>query len=180
MRLAARGLFALALALSATGARAAIRQFSYSPADEATRLAAGPVTLVIDQTLLGEKVLKLRSTVANATADLARTDARAVGLIELGRQPGDAASLRDLYRVLPRDDGPAFVEALCPGSKRAWLALTAPHYGADLQAIVLGDDPKGGPVHRCKTLDFNFYGEWRAVSGAPPSLEADSPPDFPN
>lgn len=159
----------LALALAAGGARAALRQFSYDPADDATRTVAGPVTLLIDQTMFGTRVLKLRSTEAKATADLARADP--------GRLPPDARGA--VYRVTGADDGPAFVEALCPGSKRAWLALSKVRYGEDLKAVVIGDDPSGKGTRACRTLSFAFHGEWRLPPGAAIKIDPIAPPDFP-
>ncbi|MGH7025558.1 MAG: hypothetical protein ACREEB_18480 [Caulobacteraceae bacterium] len=171
---------ALALVLAATSARAAIRQFSYDPADAETRAAAGPVTLVINQTMFGTRVLKLRSTLAKATADLARADIGALGRDAWSRAVGAKAPERDLYRILPGDDGAAFIAALCPGSKRGWLALTSVRYGDDVQAVVIGDDPAGGPARRCRALNFTFHGEWRAPSQRQIEIDPVAPPDFPN
>ena len=168
----------LALTLAATAARAEIRQFSYDPANDDTRAAAGPVTFMVNQTLFSTRVLKMRSTEANATADLAR--ASALGLKGFWDAVGRGESGRGVYRVLPTDDGPALTAALCPGSKRAWLALTPVKYGQDVQVVVIGDDPSGGPVKRCRELDFTFHGEWRLPPGATPDLDPIAPPDFPN
>jgi len=161
----------LTLALVAGGARAGLRQFSYDPADAATRAASGPVTLLFNQTLFGLKVLKLRSTEARATADLAPADP--------GRLPGEARGARGVYRVTGADDGAAFVAALCPGSKRAWLAFSAIKYGQGLEAAVFGDGEDGRSVRTCRRLAFTFRGEWRLPPGASPKLESDAPPDFP-
>jgi hypothetical protein len=160
---------ALALALVAGGAQAALRQFSYDPADAATRTASGPVTLLISQSMFGVKVLKLRSTEAKATVDLARADP--------GRLPDPVRGTP--YRIRGADDGPAFTAALCPGSKQAWLAVSPVRYGADLQMAVVGDDPSSKALKLCRLLRFSFHGEWRLPSGASPKLEADEAPDFP-
>jgi hypothetical protein len=169
-----RAALVLTLCLAAGAAQAEIRQFSYDPANADTRAAAGPVTLMINQTLFSTRVLKMRSTEAKATVDLARS----------GDGPGGAvgrdAPGREIYRILPTNDGPAFTAALCPGSKRSWLALTAVKYGRNVQAVVFGDDPSGGPVKRCRTLEFAFHGEWRLPPGAAPEIEPIAPPDFPN
>ena len=164
-------LVGLTLALAAGHAQAALRQFSYDPADSATREASGPVTLLINQTLFGARVLKLRSTEAKATADLRLADP--------GRLPGEARGARGIYRVSESDDGAAFVAALCPGSKRAWLAFSAVKYGAELKAVVFGDDQVGPGVRVCRRLVYDFHGEWRLPPGVSPKLEADEPPDFP-
>jgi hypothetical protein len=169
---------ALAVTLMAGAARAELRQFSFDPADGETEAAAGPVTFLIRQSMLGSSVLKMSSTVAKASADLRRADVGALGpggwrLISDGVE-------RDLYRILPADEGPAFTDALCPGSKRAWLALTPVKYGRNVRAVVVGDNPAGGGVKRCRVLAFTFHGEWRLPPGTPPPTEENAPPSFPN
>lgn len=161
---------ASAMLIATASAGAAIRQFSYDPADAGTRAAAGPVTLVINQTMFGTRVLKLRSTTAKATVDLTRG--------EPGRLPAEVRGT--LYRIADADDGPAFVAALCPGSKRAWLALSGVHYGAAVRAQVLGDAPSGGPIKLCRTLDFTFHGEWAVPAHRQIEIDPVAPPDFPN
>jgi hypothetical protein len=135
---------------------------------------------MVNQTLFSTRVLKMRSTEAKATANLARADVGALGGKGFWEAVGRGESGRAIYRVLPTDDGPALTAALCPGSKRAWLALTPVKYGQDVQVVVIGDDPAGGPVRRCRELDFAFHGEWRLPPGAGPDIEPIAPPDFPN
>jgi hypothetical protein len=98
----------------------------------------------------------------------------------LARALGPAAPEHEFYQIMPGDEGPAFVSALCPGSKRGWVALTPVRYGEDVQAVVFGDDPAGGPAKRCRTLAFTFHGEWRLPNGSAPSTESSEPPGFPN
>jgi hypothetical protein len=171
---------AATLALAATSASASLRQFSYDPANAATREAAGGVTFLINQGMFGSRVLKMRATEAKASADLSRANPDTLGPGGLGRALGPAAPERDLYAIADRADGPALLAALCPGSRRGWIALTGVRYGSDLQAVIIGDDPAGRGAHRCRTLDFTFHGEWRLPPGSSPALEAASPPDFPN
>jgi hypothetical protein len=176
MRVAATALLTALGVLGPTVASAAIRQFSYDPADAETRQAAGPVTMVIRQSMFGVRVLKLRSTDAKATADLAPADGRGPAV---DRGAGDKGDVRSLYQITSGDDGPALLAALCPGSQRGWLALSPVRYGEDVHAVVLGDDPKGGPVRRCRTLNFSFHGEWRLPQGQGPTPEPNVAPDFP-
>jgi hypothetical protein len=173
-------LLASALASASTAAQAAIRQFSYDPADAETRAAAGGVTFMVRQSMLSVRVLKMRATEAKAAADLGPASPDVLGRGGLARALGQAAPEHEFYRILPGDEGPAFVAALCPGSKQGWVALTPVRYGQDVQAVVFGDDPAGGPARRCRTLAFTFHGEWRLPAGAAPSVEASEPPDFPN
>ena len=175
--------FALLLAAAvmiADPASATLRQFSYDPANDATREAAGDVTLLIDQHLFSTRVLKLRATDAKATTDLKRVDAGDLPRGGLSAALGPEGRGRDLYRILDADQGPELTAALCPGSARAWLALTPVRYGEGVQVILIGDDPKGGPARRCRVLDFQFHGEWRLPAHAPPPMERDEPPAFPN
>src|SRR4029077_11882913 len=98
---------------------------SYDPADADTRLAAGGGAFMVNQSLLGGgRVLKMRATEAKAPADLERADSGVFGQGGLGRALGRAAPEHELYRIRSSAEGPAFVAALCPGSKRAWIALT--------------------------------------------------------
>jgi hypothetical protein len=165
----------------APAAQAAIHQYSYDPADTATRQAAGGVTFMVNQTLFGgTRVLKMRATEARATADLQRADPGILGRGGLTRVLGPEGSAHDLYRIEAADEGPSFVTALCPGSKRGWVALSPVRYGQDVQAVVIGDDPAGGPARACRKLAFTFRGEWRMPGGTPPSTEAIEAPAFPN
>jgi hypothetical protein len=174
------GVVLCVLVSGSTETQAAIRQFSYDPADAETRVAAGGVTFMINQSMLGVRVMKMRATEAKAAADLSRADPDVLGRGGLARVLGHAASEHELYRIMPGDEGPAFIAALCPGSKQGWVALTPVRFGQDLQAVVFGDDPTGGPARRCRTLAFTFHGEWRLPNGAGPPVESAEPPDFPN
>jgi hypothetical protein len=168
-----RALIVLVL-IAATPAAAAIRQFSYDPADEATRTAAGSLTFLVDQRMFSIRVLKMRATEAKATADLKPANPSVLGR-SLGR-----GNERDVYEVLPADEGAALIAAFCPGSRRAWMAFSPVKAEQDLSVLVVGDDPRGGGPRRCRALAFNFHGEWRAPAGSPPPLEANAPPRFPN
>jgi hypothetical protein len=157
----------------AGAAAATIRQFSYDPANEQTRVAAGAVTFVVNQKLLSTRVLKMRATDGQATAELRKTDSSVFSRI------GAAANERDVYEVLTAEDGPALIAAFCPGSRRAWMAFSPVKLNEDLSVLVAGDDPKGGPPRRCRALDFTFHGEWRAPPGSERRLGPVGPPHFP-
>ena len=165
---------ALALCFAARPATAAIRQFSYDPANEETRTAAGALTFLISQKMFSTRVLKLRATEAQATADLKRADPSVLG------RSIERTSERDVYEVLPGDDGAALISAFCPGSKRAWMAFSPVKLNQDLSVLVVGDSPTGGGPHKCRGFEFTFHGEWRLPPGTPPSFGPIGPPHFPN
>lgn len=165
---------ALALSIAAQPAIAAIRQFSYDPANEETRTAAGALTFLISQKMFSTRVLKLRATEAQATADLRRVDPSVLG------RSMERSSERDVYEVLPAEDGAALIAAFCPGSKRAWMAFSPVRLNQDLSVVVVGDSPAGGGPRRCHGFEFSFHGEWRLPPGTPPGFGPIGPPHFPN
>jgi hypothetical protein len=158
-----RALRLVALCLSAaTPATAALRLYSYDPADAETRAATGPLTFQFEQTLLGQRVSNIRATDGPAKADLKAADPAALGRGGVSGVVGGApASAHALYEVLNDENGADLIQALCPGSKRAWIALGKLRADADLAMSVLGDSPGGGAARVCHRLNFTFHGEWR-------------------
>ena len=169
---------ALALFASVTLAGAAqanvMHLYSYDPANDASRGTAGPVTLQISQGLLHATVLNLRSTVAQATADLRPADPRVLGGGGLAAVAPASAGVRDLYEVQKKDEGPELVSALCPGAARAWLAFSKVGMDRDLRIAVIGAAP-GKPARLCHLLAYSFHGEWRAPATGPVMRERDLP-----
>ena len=141
-------------------ARAGMRMFSYDPANAETRHAAGGLTFQFRQKLVFTTILNLRSTMGQATAYLAPADEKALG-VGLSKLIGDNAPERDLYEVKPDAEGAALIAAFCPGSQRAYMSFGRLRANRPLRVHVLGDTPAGGPAHLCRTLDFNFHGEWQ-------------------
>lgn len=164
-RVLAPALFALAFA--AGPATAAVRYFSYDPANEATRRASGALTFQFNQRLVFVTVLRLESTEQRAAADLRPADEHALGPGGLSRLIGKTAQERDLYAVAAGDQGPELVRALCPGSTRAWLAFSRIAAGRPLRVQVIGDAPDGGRTRLCETLDFTYHGEWTTPAPTP-------------
>ncbi|HZZ87412.1 MAG TPA: hypothetical protein VFE13_03665 [Caulobacteraceae bacterium] len=157
-------LAALALATSAAPAAAAVRTFSYDPADEATRKVAGDLTFQFNQRLVFTKVLNIRSTEGQASAALRPADEHALGAGGLSRLIGADGRERDLYEVEPAAQGADMIHAFCPGSSRAWLAFGRLVEGEPLRVRVLGDAPGGG-ARLCHTFAFNYRGEWKLPAG---------------
>lgn len=167
-------LAALAVAaIACSPARAAVRVFSFDPADAVTRRIAGDLTFEFSQRLIFTTILRVRSTEGQASADLRPADERVLGRGGLSRLIGPSAQERDLYAVQPDADGAELIRAFCPGSTRAWLAFGRLSETRPLRVQVIGDDPKGGPTRLCETLAFTFHGEW-AAPGALSSPNAES------
>jgi hypothetical protein len=168
----------LGLALAGTAAAAPIRFFSYDPADEQTRLAAGGLTFEFKQHLVSTEVLRIRASEGPATAELRRASAEALGKGGLTALIGSAPE-RDLYEIRPEQEGAAMIAALCPGARRAWMAFDRLRAEHSARVFLFADGPTG-PVRICRTLAFNFRGEWSLPNGPP--LDEQLPPatNFPH
>jgi hypothetical protein len=165
----------LAPVVIAGAAKASVMHlYSYDPANDASRDAAGPVTLQVRQGLLSVTVLNLRSTVAQATADLRPADARVLGGGGLAAMVPAGGAERDLYEVRKSDEGPQLVSALCPGASRGWLAFSRIGMDRDVQIAVIGA-ATGKPARLCRVLAYRFHGEWRAPATGPALRERDLP-----
>lgn len=171
---------ALTLAALGGGAQAAtMRMFSYDPANSETRQAAGGLTFQFRQQLVFTTILNLRSTMGQATAYLSPAEEKALGA-SLSSIIGDNAPERDLYEVKSDAEGDALIAAFCPGSKRAFMSFGRLRANRPLRVQVIGDAPAGGAAHLCRTLDFNFHGEWQMPHDGQPVRDSDlKRPKFP-
>ena len=176
MRRLPQAVLALVASLSVAVAAQAdtLHLYSYDPADNGAREGAGPVTLQVRQGLFHVTVVNLRSTVAQATADLRPADPHALGEGGLAAMLPAGGGERDLYEVQKKDEGPELVSALCPGASRAWLAFTKVGMDRDLKIAVIGAAP-GKPARLCHVLAYSFHGEWRAPATGPIMREQDLP-----
>ena len=153
-------------ALAAAGpASAAVRIFSYDPANDTTRSVAGDLTFEFKQRLIFTTVLNIRSTEGEASADLKPADEHVLGPGGLSRLIGAGSQERDLYEVSPSAEGTELIHAFCPGSSRAWLAFGRLEEARPLRVQVIGDNPAGGPMRLCHTFEFAFRGEWKLPGG---------------
>src|SRR5579862_6918710 len=116
-------LAALCVLAAAGPASAAVRIFSYDPANDTTRSVAGDLTFEFKQRLIFTTVLNIHSTEGEASADLKPADEHVLGHGGLSRLIGANAQERDLYEVQPKAEGADLIHAFCPGSHRAWLAF---------------------------------------------------------
>jgi hypothetical protein len=157
---------AVALTLGIAPAAAAVRIFSYDPANDATRTVAGDLTFEFKQRLIFTTVLNIHSTEGQASAALKPADEHALGAGGLSRLIGANAQERDLYEVEPTAEGAELIRAFCPGSHRAWLSFGRLVEARPLRVQVIGDSPAGGPARLCHTFDFAYRGEWKLPGGA--------------
>lgn len=173
-----RGLVALMVispVLAGHAAAATRRVFSYDPADAATRQVAGALTFEFDQKLFSTRVLRVRATEGPATAKLAPRSQDALGRAGLSPLVGAQSNERDLYQILPADDGAAMISVFCPGARRAWMAFGRLRANQDLAIHVLGQSTNGS-VKLCRTLNYSFHGEWRLPPG--PMMNPDRLPEL--
>ena len=140
------------------------RIFSYDPANEATRATAGPITFEFDQHILSTRVLRIRATEGQATAELKSVGEGQLGRGGLNAAAGGKPAGRDVYEILPKEEGAAMIQALCPGAQEAWLATDRLRANHDLEVLVIGR-AKGAQARLCQTLEYTFHGEWRLPPG---------------
>jgi len=174
----ARVVIASALAgafLAAGAAAAATHIYSYDPADAVTRDAAGPLTFQVYKPLLGPaKVLNLRSTVAAADADLKHATDRDLGPGGLAALIGPRATGRQVYEIEPTEQGAALISALCPGAKRAWMAFSGFGFNEPLMIAVVSAPAPPSKTKVCRTLAYDFHGEWSGPPTTPLVQDGDS------
>ncbi len=164
----------MASALAGSAAPDTIHLYSYDPADQGTRDAAGPLTFQVRKGLLHTTVINLRSTEAQATAELRPVDARVLGAAGVAGVVGRGAEERDLYEVRPADQGAELISALCPGAARAWMAFGKVRLDVDLKVAVIGE-AKGARPRLCRVLAYSFHGEWIAPATTVALHEKDMP-----
>lgn len=155
-------LVGLALAAPAESAvLTTIRMFAYDPANDETRKVAGPLTFEFKQQVVFTTLLKIRATEAQATAVVVPAPEKALGPGGLTALIGPNAPERDLFAIQDEAEGSAMVQAFCPGSKHAWVAIGRIRANRDLKVHIIGDGPQPGTAHLCHTLEFYFHGEWK-------------------
>ena len=169
IRSARAAVFAVAILAVPAAALAGEHVYSYEASSPAARvLAPTGLSFVFEKHMLGGvRVERIIQTGERGSADVRPASGSDLGNLRalLGAQPAG-----DLYEIEPRGDGRAFVEAICPGSERAWLVISPMERFRDLKVQAVGRSAKGAPRH-CVDLAFTFHSEWVL----PPSREAPSP-----
>lgn len=156
----AAGLAALMLAPAGPAAATQLI-YSYDSASPITlKMTENGVTFVLDKGLMHTRVLKIIETQDVGSAELKPAPESDLGRGGLRAVLGPDARERDLYEILPKEDGKALSRALCHGSDRAWLAFGLIKEGRDLKVRAIDRDPATGQARLCLTLDYAFHGEW--------------------
>jgi hypothetical protein len=157
------------LVLALAGPAAAVkRMYSYDSANKLTeQMTESGLTFVFNRSLMSTRVTELIETNDIGQADLRPASPSVLGPGGLAALIGQGAHERDLYEIVPRDDGAALIRALCPGADRAWLAFGPLRVDQPLRIHALGHDPATGRSRKCITLDYSFHGQWAL---APPPL----------
>ncbi len=158
----ALGLIGLTLAGPAVASQVMYSYDSVTPITET--MTENGVTLFLDKSLLGVRVLRLAETLDIGTADLRPASERELGRGGVAALLGRGAQERDLYEISLKGDGRALIGALCPGSDKGWLAFGPIKRDRELKVRALGRDPATGKARLCVTLDYAFHGVW----GLPP------------
>ncbi len=156
-----------------------LHMYSYDPANSETRNSAGALTFEFKRRLVFTTILRVMATEGDAKAEVRPANEHDLGPGGLTALIGPRAIERDLYEVEPLEEGSAMIAALCPQSRRAWMAFGHIRANHDLRIYVLGDGPGAGSASLCKTLDYTYHGEWSAPGGPPVNPGIVQPPKFP-
>jgi len=157
---ASAAVFAVLISSAPGFALAGEHVYSYEAASSAARvLAPTGLSFVFEKHLLGGvRVQRIIQTGERGSADVrpgSEADLGGGGLrAALGGQPSG-----DLYEIEPNGDGRAFVQAICPGSDRAWLVIGPVQRFRDLKLQAVGRSASG-PARHCADLAFVFHSEW--------------------
>lgn len=132
---------------------------SVSP--DARRLTGAGLTFVFTKSLMRQRVLAVHATavpvgvIVEPSGD-ARLNAKLDALM------GEDAKTGGLYRIdAAQNQGEVMVQAFCPGSKQAWLAIGSIAHAQPLKVHAFGDDPATGEPRLCAKMEFAYRGEWR-------------------
>ncbi len=108
----------------------------------------------------GVRILRIIQTGDQGSADLKRGSERDLGPGGLKAALGSERAAGGLYEIRSEGDGQAFVDAVCPGAKRAWLVIGGLKRFRDLTVQSVGLNEGAATAHHCATMQFSFYSEW--------------------
>jgi hypothetical protein len=182
VRTVAVGLAAAMLASGAAQARE--RYFTYEPDSDAARYRSQEITLVIEENVLGRRVLKLYRTRGKEL----RLEAPKVNFSEraLSKLVDDGEDLHGLqFYAVNLKDGEGFARGACKGADRAWVAMTPVKPYQALRIYVLKLDPQTKGPALCETLAYRYRAEWQLpphanLSKSEGEAEGDGGPEGPH
>ena len=153
-------------------ANAADQIYSYEPASPAARsLTQSGLSFVFERGLTGgARIRKVIQTGDQGEATLKGASDKDLGAGGLRAALGKEAPAGGLYEIDPAEDGAAFVNAVCPGAARAWLAIGALKRFRDLTMQTIGRDKDAPAARHCATLAFTFRNEWTLPEQRPPHI----------
>jgi hypothetical protein len=159
---------ALIASIAPLQAQAEEHIFSYEAASPSARtLAPTGLSFVFTKSLMGAaRVHRIIQTGERGEAEVRPSSESAIGGGGLKAALAGERPAGDLYEIEPSGDGKAFVQAICPGSERAWLVIGPIERFRDLDVQAVGR-PAGEPAKRCVSLKFAFRSEWKL----PPARE---------
>jgi hypothetical protein len=151
----------LAIAPSAQAAEKRMVTFD-SNSPSARQLTGAGLTFVFTKALVGEpKVLAVRAT-AVPVGIIPKPSRDGAINRQLDALMGEDRGRGQLFEIAPGEEqGKVMIRAFCPGSDHGWLAVSDLTSHKDLRVYAFGDNPSGGPIRLCATMDFAFRGEWR-------------------
>jgi hypothetical protein len=152
---------ACALAAACDRAWAGDHFYSYEATSNAARtLAPTGLTFEFSRHLMGgATVRRIIQTGEQGEAGVKPESEGSLGGGGLKAALGGAQPVGDLYEITPSGDGRAFIQAVCPGSERAWLVIGPLDRFRDLKIQTVGK-PAGGPARKCAELQFTYHSEW--------------------
>ena len=152
-----------ALFLAVSPAWADEHIYSYDAASDAARaLAATGLSFQFEDRLLGGyKLQRVIQTGERGSADIRQASESALGTGGVKAALGRRAPVGALYEILSDADGPAFIEAVCPGAQKAWLIIGPLRRFKDLPIQAVGRDPGAAAARHCVDLTFSFHSDWR-------------------
>ena len=119
----------------------------------------------------GMRVEKVIQTGDRGSADLKPASESELGEGGLRAALGAQRPVGPLYEILGRDEGKAFVHAVCPGSDRAWLLVGRLDRFKNLELQAVGRRPGDKASHACSTFAFSFHSDWRMPDQEVPHAE---------
>ena len=160
-------------ALPLSAAAGEVHIFSYDPVSPAAKaLTATGLSFEFERGFLGSvRIQKVIQTGDRGSAELKPAPESELGQGGLRTALGETRPAGPLYEILGKDEGKAFVHAVCPGADRAWLLIGRLDRFKDLQLQAVGRRTGDKAAHACPSLAFSFRSDWRLPGDEPPAAQ---------